>query len=138
MGAVDARIEADTRDPLRDKPSILACRQTTADCATAREQKVAGLVACLLEIVVDRLTCLVCQLELDRALHDRPRDGPPEEDRPLQRTARSRACSRFSVTEEYRRSLALVVLDDAESTQSSQVWLTVLRSPPPMRPAGRQ
>src|SRR5690349_18868992 len=67
MGAVDARIEADTRDPLRDEPSILACRQTTADCATAREQKVAGLLACLLEIVVDRLTCLVCQLELDRA-----------------------------------------------------------------------
>src|SRR5690242_20790081 len=67
MGAVDARIEADTRDPLRDEPSILACRQTTADCAPAREQKVAGLLACLLEIVVDRLTCLVCQLELDRA-----------------------------------------------------------------------
>src|SRR5689334_17865094 len=32
-----------------------------------REQKVAWLLACHLEIVVDGLTCLVCQLELDRA-----------------------------------------------------------------------
>src|SRR5262252_19471 len=38
-----------------------------ADRAAAREQKVAGLLACRLEIVVDGLPRLIRQLELDRS-----------------------------------------------------------------------
>src|SRR5262249_61388233 len=67
VGAVDARVEADARDPLRDEPCVLPWRRAPADYATAREQKFTRLLACGPEIVVDRLPCLVCQLELDWA-----------------------------------------------------------------------
>jgi hypothetical protein len=55
VGAVDARIEADACDPLRYEPSVLACRHALIDRAAACEQKIARLLACGPEIVIDRL-----------------------------------------------------------------------------------
>src|SRR5262249_17076476 len=49
-----------------DKSRILARPQAPADQATAREQKVARRFACVSQVVIDGLTGLVRQLELDR------------------------------------------------------------------------
>src|SRR5215471_3155507 len=67
VGAVDARIEADACDPLGDEPRVLPRCHAPADRTTAREQKLAGPLACDPEVVVDGLTRLVRQLKLDRA-----------------------------------------------------------------------
>src|SRR5215472_16721344 len=66
MRAEQPRIEPDASDPFAHEACILACRHTTAAMPTAREQKLARLLARRSQVVLDRLPGLFGQLELDR------------------------------------------------------------------------
>jgi hypothetical protein len=66
MGAEQLGIRPDAGDPSEDKPCILARGHARADPAAAREQKLVRLLSCSSQVVIDALTGLVRQLELDR------------------------------------------------------------------------
>jgi hypothetical protein len=58
-------VEADAGTPLADETGVLTCREATIVAATG-EQKFAGLPASHSEILVDRLSRLLGELEPDR------------------------------------------------------------------------
>ena len=66
MGAKELGVQSDAGDPFGYQPGVLPCCHALTGAASAREQEFAGLLACGFQIVVDGLTGLIGQLELDR------------------------------------------------------------------------
>jgi hypothetical protein len=97
MGAEQLGIRPDAGDPSGDKPCILARRHARSDPAAAREQKLVRLLSCSSQVVIDALTGLIRQLELDRPasclpLPDRRQElcGSPWESESHRPTSRAR------------------------------------------------
>ena len=61
----DVPVQSDARNPFPDKTRVLPCRHGLAGPPTACEQKLAGLFARRLEIVINRLAGLLRQFEPD-------------------------------------------------------------------------
>ena len=55
VGAEKSRVEPDARDPLGDEPSVLARRHASVDAPSARDQKIATLLAGHLQVLIDSL-----------------------------------------------------------------------------------
>src|SRR5258707_9761385 len=65
MRAEEVRIEADRRDPARDKPSVLSGGHGAVATATTAEEKFTGFLSGSFDVVVDGLPCLLGQLKPD-------------------------------------------------------------------------
>jgi len=61
----DVPVQSDARNPFPDKTRVLPCRHGLAGPPAACEQKLAGLFARRLEIVINRLAGLLRQFEPD-------------------------------------------------------------------------
>src|SRR3974377_1468550 len=59
-------VKTDARDPFIDEPRVMLCRDGPIVVAAAGKQKFAGLLAEDLHILINRLTCLLRQLESNR------------------------------------------------------------------------